>query len=385
MFSKILKKINIQIQAYKQIKAAEKVAPASVTGKEKILFIFSRFHADPKNIYHKAGAWLTPRKVLDVLEELNYDVYYGGQEDFRYPKNYICEAKAIIYIAPAFFKIIKYKPKGKLIIFANNSHVLERNKRMRESAAKWNLPVESTGPEKYFLPAYKASDYIMFSGNENCTKTFTDNGVPAKKIVHWENNVDASVYRPNENKFSKFTFVHFSSEIGLRKGLPAMLKAWEKWNKKNAQLILLGMVTKVGKLLLFEDEEGKKPNLPDGVVLHCSEKGYPAHDPFVLETLGKSHVGVFPSLEEGQATVTLEMMASALPIITTQECGYELDPSWSYEVKRDDVESLVNAFETAYNDPEIIQKGKNARELVKSRHNPQIFKKLLKDFFIKAF
>jgi glycosyltransferase involved in cell wall biosynthesis len=384
IWEKIYNKFKIQFRAYRQIKAAEKRPPASVTGKEKILFIFSRFHADPKNIYHKAGAWLTPRKVLDVLEELNFDVYYGGQEDYRYPRNYVQEAKAIIYIAPAFFKIIKYNPKGKLIIFANNSHVLVRNSRMKASAEKWGLPLESTGPEKYFLPAYDRSDYILFSGNETCTNTFLDNGIPKNKIIHWENNVDASVYRPSKTKFPKFTFIHFSSEIGLRKGLPAILKAWEKWNNKNAQLILMGMVTKVGKLLLFEGENGNKPNLPEGVILHCSEKGFPAQDPFVLETLGKCHVGLFPSLEEGQATVALEMAASGLPLIITQECGYELDPSWSFEVKPDDVDSLVLAFQTAYKDPEIIKKGENARELVKSRYNPEIFKQVLKDFFIKA-
>lgn len=377
---KIFAKVKLQFQAYRQIKIAEQQPLASVTGKEKILFIFSRFHADPKNMYHKAGAWTTPKKVLDVLEDLGYDVYYGGQEDFGYPKNYIKEAKAIIYIAPALPKFVNHKPKGKLILFANNSHVLERNRRMHESAKKWNLPVESTGPEQYFLPAYGRSDYILFSGNENCTRTFLDNGVPLNKIVHWNNNLDATAYRPSEKKFPEFTFVHWSSEIGLRKGLPVMLSAWKKWNNPKARLILMGMVTPVGKLLLSQFSHG----LPAGVVLYCNEKGYPALDPFVLETLGKSHVGVFPTLEEGQPTVILEMAASGLPIITTEESGYELDPSWSYKVKMDDIDSLVTAFDSAYKDPQVLQKGKNARELVIERHNPEGFKKLFKDFLIKV-
>lgn len=376
ILSKIFNKIKLQFQAYKQVKIAERQQPSSATKKEKILFIFSRFHADPKNIYHKAGAWTTPKKILDVLEDLGYDVYYGGQEDWVYPKNYIKEAKAIIYIAPAFFKLMKYKPSGKLIIFANNSHVLERNRRMRESAKKWGLPLESTGPEEFFLPAYERSDYIMFSGNESCTRTFLDNGVPESKIVHWENNLDANSYKPSEEKFPMFTFIHWSSEIGLRKGLPAMLQAWKKWNNPNAQLILMGMVTRAGKMLLS--------NPPRGVVLYCSERGFPAGDPFVLETLGKSHVGVFPTLEEGQPTVMLEMAASGLPLISTEESGYELDTSWSYKVKSDDVDSLVAAFDAAFKDPQVLQKGKNARQLVIDRYNPEAFKKLFKNFLVKV-
>src|SRR5438105_3244671 len=116
--------------------------------KDKILFIFSRYHSDPNNIHYKCGTGVAQLEIMGVLENLGYQVYFGGQEDSSYPEDYIKESKAIVYIAPALPKFIKYQPKGKLILFANNTHVLVRNKRMRDSAAKWGLPVESLGPEK---------------------------------------------------------------------------------------------------------------------------------------------------------------------------------------------------------------------------------------------
>lgn len=376
-----------QVQVWSQVKNAETEKGRSGSKKEKVLFIFSRFHADKKNIYHKAGSGLTQVKILEVLEDLGYDVYFGGQEDWWYPQNYIREAKAIIYIAPALPKFIKHHPTGKLILFANNSHVLVRNQRMRDSAKKWNLPVESLGPENYFLPAYQTSDYVMFSGNENCTKTFLENGVPREKIIHWSNSTDSEIFKPAQEKFQQFTFVHWSSEIGLRKGLPALLAAWKKWDNSKARLVLIGMVTKkVGTRLLFKRSwRGKQiPNLPLNVVLYASKKGYPAQDTFVRETLSKSHVGVFPTLEDGQPSVVIEMSASGLPLIITEESGYELDPSWSYKVKRDDVDSLVKAFEAAYTDPQLAQKSSNARQFTIDHHGSTQFKESFKEFLIQT-
>lgn len=355
--------------------------------KEKILFIFSRFHANPNNIHYNCGSGLTQRKILGVLQRLGYDVYFGGQEDLSYPKDYITESKAIIYLAPALPKFINYKPKGKLILWANNSHVLERNKRMRESAAKWNLPVESLGPEKHFLPAYEISDYLMYSGNESCIQTFLDHGIPREKIINWNNSTDTEVYKPQGQKFPKFTFVHWTSELGLRKGLPAILEAWKKWNNPNAQLILLGIVTKVGKKLLYKRNWYGRlvPNLPKNVVLEAGGKlGFPAQDPFVIKTIASSHVGLYPTLEDGQASAVIELAACGLPVIATRESGYELDPAWSWEVKRDDVDSLVKAFDDAYKDKQLAEKGAAARQFVIDHHNTPQFEDKLAAFLTSA-
>src|SRR6266404_7148962 len=378
---KIFSEILSQGRVWRQVKAAE-AKIQSPGAKPKVLFIFSRFHKDEKNIHFKAGSGLTQLKILGVLERLGYDVYFGGQEDFAYPKNYILESKAIIYLAPALPEFINYKPKGKLILWANNSHVLVRNARMRQSAEKWGLPVESLGPEQYFLPAYKISDHIMYSGNSDCVQTFLDNGVPGEKIVNWNNSTNTEVYKPAKEKFPKFTFVHWSSEIGLRKGLPAILAAWKKWNNPNARLILLGIVTKVGKQLLFSRTWYGKllPNLPRNVELYGSQQGFPAQDPSVIETLGKSHVGLYPTLEDGQASAVIEMAACGLPMIVTRESGYELDPSWAFEVRPDNVDDLVAAFQAAYQDPALAQKGISARQFVEKHHNTPDFERQLSKF-----
>lgn len=352
--------------------------------KNKALFIFSRYHKDPKNIHHKCGTGIAQLEILGLLENMGYDVFFGGQEDLSYPKEYVVDSKFIIYIAPAIFKILKHKPKGKLILFANNSHVKVRNQRMRDSAKRWGLPVESLGPEKYFLPAYEKSDYIFVGGNKSCVQTFLDNGVPTDKIKLWHNSVYPEVFKPGTGeKFNKFTFVHWSSEIGLRKGLPAILAAWKKWNNPNAQLVLMGILTKVGKKLLYKRNWYGKlvPNYAENIVVYSGgSQGFPSQDPFVLQTLQKSHVGVFPTLEDNQPASVMEMASSGLPIITTEESGFNLDDSWSYKVKMDDVDTLVQAFEKAFTDSELQKKGNNARNFMIENHNWEDFHKMFPEF-----
>jgi len=354
--------------------------------KPKILFIFSRFHANPKNIHYNCGTGVAQRQILMVLQDLGFDVYFGGQEDWSYPKEYITESKAIIYIAPALPKILKYQPKGKLILFANNSHVLVRNARMKQTAEKHNLPVESLGPEQFFLPAYERSDYIMVAGNTAVNNTFLENGVPASKIIYWHNSVDTSVYKPAKEKFKEFTFVHWSSELGLRKGLPALLEAWTKWNNPAARLILMGIVTPAGRKLMFKNNffGWAKKNLPQNVTLYGSKHGFPAQDPFVMNILSRSHIGVFPSLEDNQPASLMEMTASGLPMILTQESGFKLDPSWSYEVKPDNVNSLVTAFDVVYRDNNRAEKGINAREFMELNHSWVDFRKSFGEFLTRV-
>ncbi len=354
--------------------------------KEKVLFIFSRFHANPKNIYHKCGTGVAQLEILGVLEQLGYDVYFAGQEDSTYPKEYIQESRAIIYIAPALPKFIRYKPKAKLILFANNSHVLVRNARMRASAAKWGVSVESLGPEQTFLQAYKASDYVMVAANASCIKTFTDNGVPLEKIARWHNSIDTTLYKPASEKFPEFTFMYWSSEVGLRKGLPVLLAAWKKWNNPHARLMLMGMVTKVGKQLLFKRTwYGKRiaRELP-GVRLELSDyaspKARPSGDPFFKEMMGKSHVGVFPTLEDNQPACVMEMAATGLPMILTEESGFELDPSWSWKVKMDDVDSLVQALDESYQNKMLARKGAAARQHMIDHHSWEDFRLQFSNF-----
>jgi len=350
--------------------------------KDKILFIFSRYHMDPKNIHHKCGTGVAQLEILGTLENLGYDVYFGGQEDFFYPKEYITESKAIIYIAPAFPKFIKYRPTAKLILFANNSHVLVRNQRMRDSAKKWALDAESLGQEKFFLPAYKYSDFILVAGNKQVFNTFTKNGVPEEKLQYWHNSVNASIYKPGKEKYKDFTFVHWSSEVGLRKGLPAILAAWKKWNHPKARLIIMGILTKDGKKLLYKRNWFGWPKLalPKNVVFYGSKRGFPSQDPYVLEVLSKSHVGIFPTLEDNQPAAAMEMAASGLPLIITEESGFELNPSWCYKVTMDDVDSLTESLNVAYLDPNLEQKGKNAREFMIKNHNWDDFRKQFAQF-----
>jgi glycosyltransferase involved in cell wall biosynthesis len=342
----------------------------------RVLLIGSRLFSDPENPFHTSGTGITQGHILGVLEELGFDVYFGGQEDAAYPIKYITESRAIIYLAPALPKFINYKPRGKLILCAWSSHVLVRNQRMRDSARKWGLPVESLLPEDVFLEAYAVSDYITVSGNRSCIETFLDNGIPRQKIVPLNTGIDATLYRPGGEKFNDFTFMHWSSEVGLRKGLPVLLAAWKKWNNPQAKLVLMGMVTEAGRRLLYKrDWLGRtRPNWPANIevphlIRYGSLDSRRSGDIFFRTMIAKSHVGVLPTLEDAQPTVAREMAASGLPMIMTEQAGFELDQSWSYRVEMDDVDSLVEAFDQAYRDKNLSQRARKARQFMIDHHS----------------
>ncbi len=354
--------------------------------RRRFLFIFSRLHSDPHHIHYKCGSGITQQQILHALHELDLDVCFGGQEDPSYPEDYVRHSAAILFIAPALRKLLPHKPSGKLILYANNSHVLTRNERMRASAKTWRLPVESTAPEPMFLDSYRHADHIIVAANQRCIETFTARGIPTEKIFPFHNGIDTDFYKPGPEKFREFTFLYWASEVGLRKGLPALLAAWKKWNNPRAKLIIMGMVTKVGRKLLYRrDWLGRlSPRVPPNIELHVtpydSQVGRPSGDPFFREMMAKSHVGVFPTLEDNQPACVMEMAASGLPIITTVESGFNLDPSWSYRITADEVSSLVAAFEVAYRDPELAHKSARARQFMIDHHGWDDYRERLKRF-----
>lgn len=101
--------------------------------------------------------------------------------------------------------------------------------------------------------------------------------------------------------------VLFAGQVGLRKGVPHLIEAWEKLKLSDARLLLAGSM-----------------NLPrEYVNEHAGSFEYLGALPRaeLLDLMATVDLFVFPSLAEGFGLVIGEAMASGVPVLTTMNTG----------------------------------------------------------------
>ena len=107
--------------------------------------------------------------------------------------------------------------------------------------------------------------------------------------------------RTRPSNLLRFIFV---GSVTARKGVPILLKAWEKVRSVGRELVLVGSMSQEVRKLIPEAEDIKLT----GPVPHTE----------VAALMASSDVFVFPSLCEGFGLVLLEALASGLPVIATR-------------------------------------------------------------------
>jgi glycosyltransferase involved in cell wall biosynthesis len=145
--------------------------------------------------------------------------------------------------------------------------------------------------------------------------------------------------------------VLFAGQIGLRKGAPHLIEAWERLRLKDARLWMAGSMS-LGRDYLAD---------------HSSSFDYLGAMPRVrlLEVMREADLFVFPSLAEGFGLVIGEAMASGVPVLTTDNTGGpELidDGREGWCIPAHDADSLAERIEWAYqNRDALYAMGKLAR------------------------
>ncbi|HVQ36147.1 MAG TPA: glycosyltransferase family 4 protein, partial [Pyrinomonadaceae bacterium] len=173
---------------------------------------------------------------------------------------------------------------------------------------------------------------------------------PHKKVIKVPYGTPADEVSMREKKPDGPFTVLFAGQIGVRKGVPLLLEAWQRLGLKNARLLMAGS-------------------------LGLSETYLKGHNGFqylgalprvrLLEVMKEVDLFVFPSLAEGFGLVIGEAMAVGVPVLTTMNTGgpeliTDGDEGWC--VPAHDVESLVERIEWAYqNRDALYEMGRRAR------------------------
>jgi alpha-maltose-1-phosphate synthase len=165
-------------------------------------------------------------------------------------------------------------------------------------------------------------------------------GTPADEIVPRSQSPDGSFA------------VLFAGHIGLRKGVPHLIEAWEKLKLRDAQLYTAGSMNLPPAYLAAHAASFKNLGaLPQGEL---------------LEVMKRVDLMVFPSLADGFGLVIGEAMACGIPVLTTTNTGGpELitDGVEGWCVSPHKVDPLIERLEWSYrNRQELYRMGQRARE-----------------------
>jgi glycosyltransferase involved in cell wall biosynthesis len=165
-------------------------------------------------------------------------------------------------------------------------------------------------------------------------------GTPADEISHRS--------QPPRGPFT----VLFAGQVGLRKGVPLLIEAWEKLKLSDSRLLLAGSM-----------------NLPRAYLNeHAATFEYPGALPRaeLLDVMATVDLFVFPSLAEGFGLVIGEAMASGVPVLTTSNTGGPqliTDGIEGWCVPAHEIEPLIERIEWAnQNREQLFQMGQRARQ-----------------------
>jgi len=225
----------------------------------------------------------------------------------------------------------------------------DKQDRLARQYADW-IPAGGVPSNRYVRPKQKIKEMeladlalVACSFVEKTIREFH----PEKQIALAPYGVDTEFWCPAGNgdketksqrdeetkgdKDEKIRFI-YAGQSSIRKGIPALIEAWEKAQLRDAELLL------VGSWQLAVD---RLKRLPAGVCFIG-----PVGPEKLRELYRASDVFVFPSYFEGYGLVILEAMACGLPVIASdRSAGPDvLDYGCGRVVNADDQGQLVEIF-----------------------------------------
>jgi glycosyltransferase involved in cell wall biosynthesis len=190
-------------------------------------------------------------------------------------------------------------------------------------------------------------------GSTFARDSFISEGIPEEKLIVVPYGVDVERFSPPAPDAGRRNGLRvlFVGQIGQRKGISYLLRAYERFYSPGASLTLVGN--------FYGDSEPFRP------YRHLFKHIPNVPQIQLAELYRQADVFVFPTLIEGMGLVFLEAMASGLPVIVTPNGPGDIVRNGvdGFVVPPRDVDAIVDCLEYLRANPEIRkQMGRNARE-----------------------
>jgi GT2 family glycosyltransferase len=288
---------------------------------KKALLSYSRGHFDPNDKEQKFySASIIAKSLYDTLTRSGYDVVYIDPTEVpKDPGSYdlfVGQPYRWVELAASCDRALK-------VLFMPTSHPFTRNERMHDARKKWDVPrdEELLDTSSAALRAFSLADYIIQIGNELNIDSLLENGVPREKIIHIHYGLPsawATALPPAQGPLD--TYLHTASELGLRKGLPDLLKFFGALPFSSKKLTLVGNIRKNENYEYWhariKELEQQNPNVTHIEFTDSTLTTY-------KELLASHAWYLFPSLEEGEPGTVLEAMTLGLVPVMTRASGID--------------------------------------------------------------
>ncbi len=199
---------------------------------------------------------------------------------------------------------------GKYICDRGSSHLRYTDELLTEEFRRWGQEFTRVYHKHIAREEaeYAQADAISVP-SEFAWRSFVEMGVPAEKMRKVAYGADMSRFHkvadPPQDSFE----VLCVGQISFQKGIPYLLEAFQKFQHPRKRLTMVGAVQPEMELFL----KGKSWEHVDfvGNIAHAQLK----------EVMSRSHVVVFPSINDGFGMVIGEAMACGCPVVSTVNSG----------------------------------------------------------------
>ncbi len=259
--------------------------------------------------------------------------------------------------APAFLKM---KQRGGLCVLNyslahhrfTRKYLLEEAQREPNFSGTLNSHNYPQWLEEQFEQEISLADRILV-GSSFVKESFLAEGVPEEKMTVVSYGADTELFEPRDDweKPRDDFRILFVGQIGQRKGISYLLRAYERFSGPGTSLTLVGALQGDGKVFApFKGLYNHMPHLPRTALRGIYQQ---------------ADVFLFPTLVEGMGIVVLEAMASGLPVITTPNGPGDIvrDGVDGFLVPPRDVDAIVERLEFLRSNPEArMEMARNARQ-----------------------
>lgn len=231
-------------------------------------------------------------------------------------------------------------------------HVDHMTRVCEEEARLWGchyLPHDPPFTRSRRKSAHQAADHVLVL-SDYARETYLEAGARPESVSVVPLGVDATRFHPPSLSKEDHPFrLLYVGKVCLYKGIQYLLEAWKQLALPDGELWIAGKVFSDGQHLL--DRYRGLPNVR--LLGFC--------DP--AEIYRQCSAFCLPSLSEGFGLVTLEAMASGLPVLVNECCQASVRSDIDGKVlPARNVEALVEAIRLLYRNPDLcVTMGKEAR------------------------
>jgi len=321
-FFKLKPLVRMLLRTHPELKRDE-VYSSNIKG-SYFAFLWSRSpnkNIDASILGVKQSKWFN-RKISRYLYEDSTEIYYGicGQSYEIFNNN----KKAIKILDQA---ILPRQLENRLMSFERKRWPSwEDNSAFIESSKDDDLSIRERAE-------WELSDYIL------CGSKFVASGLralgvsPEKiKIISTGASMKNFTFNPKSLVNKKKLNVAFIGEIGIRKGIPYLLHAIQKFDKKFVNLRLYGTINIPSKQInTFSNYFEYMGQIPRNRI---------------HEAYNWADILILPSIVEGSALVTYEAILSGCPVVATRNSGFNvIENNNGLLIESSSSESIAEAIE----------------------------------------